>query len=160
MLRTAALRCAREAGKSLRAMDRCGVVDTVCSYCVPVLIAFGDMPVNECFAFYHIILRHTLREALKVHDIYVDIACRLAASFERYIGLCQAAEQAAYAASRDIRMLVNWVHANGHDEPCQLDYSGRMAPGAAMRIGAAAEQLWSQFRVWVPGMVRVAASIS
>jgi hypothetical protein len=115
---------------------------------IAVLGAFCDMMVSECFSYYLIILRHMLREVkVTVKDIYIDIACRLSGAFQRYIGLLAVMEHTAAVAASKTRMLVNWMHANGHDESCQLAFSGRFAKGAAARIGEATEQLWSYLKV-------------
>ena len=117
-----------------------GVCGAVCMHGFPVLGTFSDMRTPEQFAYYLLLLQHVVQQRSDLCDAYVDFGCRLRSTWSRFVS--NHPDLPARAAS--LRIMVNWLHANGHDLACQLQNSGRYQPGAGCRVGEQIEQLWSQ----------------
>eukprot|EP00983_Pelagomonas_calceolata_P120249 1160687-Pelagomonas_calceolata.AAC.2 len=46
-------------------------------------------------------------------------------------------------SAKDVRIMVNWLHASSHDLSCQILNSGRFMDGTGWVVGEQIEQLWS-----------------
>jgi hypothetical protein len=88
-------------------------------------------------------------------DVHVGCVCKLGPSRRGYIaGLAQ--PPGLLAGDPDIakrlaenvrRLLVNWMHAEGHTLQCQLNHSGRHTEGAGRQNSEGAEQGWAMLKV-------------
>jgi len=68
-----------------------------------------------CRRYYIVGLEQLLKD-YSVKDFYVDVGCQLAAHIRKLV--------AADQLDTDLRVLVPWFHAKGHNLDCQLEYSG------------------------------------
>lgn len=84
-----------------------------------------------------------------IGDCYVDFACKLKITYNRYIEqrAAELEESGVLSAMQEVRLLVNWMHGNSHELSCQVASMGRYADGAGRKIGENIEQLWSQLKV-------------
>jgi hypothetical protein len=142
--------CARTSARETGAVDVHGVVGVVCTHGIPVRGGFCDMLTPEIFSYYLILLHCIIARAQRIRDVYVDFACKLRVTWQRYV----TAQQAGGGMSPDVssalagvRLVVNWLHAAGHKMECQLQHSGRHTLNAGRRIGEMTEQLWSMVKV-------------
>jgi hypothetical protein len=149
------VRCARPVvPRTPAGVDVCGVVGTVCHHVVPVRGGFIDLYTYESFSYYLLILESVLPLLPHVGDVYVDFGCKLGPSWRVYIaGLAQPPGRLAgdpdlaKRLMEDVRLLVNWMHAEGHTLQCQLNHSGRHTEGAGRQNSEGAEQLWAMLKV-------------
>lgn len=91
-----------------------------------------------------------------IRDVYVDFACRLSKTMQRYVSLQPHLQQ----ASQGLRVMVNWMHGSSHDLVCQLTNNGRFQEGAGRKVGENAEQLWSMTKVCLVRMLATAPSLT
>lgn len=141
---SASLSCSRPSSKPAKGVtDVHGVVGAVCAHTVPVRSGFMDMRTPEQFAYYLILLTWLLPRVPELRDVYIDFGCRLAITWARY---AQAHPEISDADR--LRIMVNWMHARGHEEACEVVNSARHHVDAARRVGENAEQLWSMLKVW------------
>jgi hypothetical protein len=152
---TTVVGCARpDAPRKPAGVDTCGVVKTVCAHGFSVLGGVVDMCQYESFPFYLVLLHQLLLVFKgKVGDVFVDFACQLRSTWTRYVAhLAASGEITPEQASKfgSIRLLVNWMHAEGHNLECQLTASGRHTQGAGRRHGENVEQIWALLKVRVP----------
>lgn len=141
---SSSLRCSRPEARSINSpCDIHGVCGAVCMHCFPLRGGFVDMPDPENYSYYIYLLLQLLQERSDLTDVYIDFGCRFKVTWERYLSLHPELPQHA----RDLRIMVNWLHAAGHDHACQLRNSGRYTPGAGRRVGEEAEQVWSMTKV-------------
>ena len=108
----------------------------------------------EQFIYYLVLLKWLVKSCvaagIKVKDIYVDFACRLAKTWERYLdkkGDSQFQTEAERECARGFRLLTNWMHGSSHEMSCQLQNNGRCADGAGHRDGEGSERLWADTKV-------------
>lgn len=148
---SSSLHCARpEAPAASGPCDVHGIVGGVCSHGFPLKGLFMDMHGPEQFVYYLILLKCLIKSCPAVSDVYVDFACRLKITWQRFItkqGHKFFSSEAEYAAAKDLRLLVNWMHGSSHDLSCQLRNNGRYTANAGHKHGEGSEQLWSQVKV-------------
>lgn len=141
---TSALSCARHQSKSTTAYDINGVIGAVCSHGAPVRGTFANLPTPENFVYYMEVLLHLVRRCPSVRDVYIDFGCRLSGSWQRLI---EKLGTDVPGEAKQLRVMVNWLHASSHDFACQISNSGRFKAGAAWTVGEMIEQLWAQTKV-------------
>jgi hypothetical protein len=155
---TTEIHCARvDVAHQPVGVDVCGVIGTVCAHTVPVRGGFADMLVYECYSFYIVMLVSLLKRLgarpCTVRDVFVDFACKLEKSWNKFVAAGMdlngrdAMDDALADHCKHVRLLVNWMHAEGHTLDCQLQHSGRYADGSGRRYGEGTEQLWAQLKV-------------
>ena len=152
---SAELHCARpEAPAASGPCDVHGVVGGVCHHGIPLRGMFVDMHGPEQFIYYLVLFKHLVMRCyasgVKVHDIYVDFACRLVKTWGRFLekqGPVHFPSEAMLQAAREIRLLVNWMHGSSHKLSCQFLHNGRYAKDAGHRDGEGIERLWSHTKV-------------
>ena len=138
------LRCSRPEARAVSSPCNIhGVCGAVCMHGFPLRGGFVDMPDPENYSYYVYLLLHLLSARDDVGDAYIDFGCRFRTTWARYVAQHPELPQQA----RDLRIMVNWLHAAGHDLSCQMLHSGRYTLGAGRRVGEEAEQLWSMTRV-------------
>ena len=137
------LRCANAEAKPSGPCNVFGVVGCVCAHTIPVRGAFVDMPTNEQFAYYLIILHELLLERPDLKDVYIDIGCRLMHTWVRYVE----SNPELPKEWADVRIMVNWMHASAHSLACEIANSARFKQDAGRRVGENTEQLWSMLKV-------------
>lgn len=140
----ASLSCARPDSHAKGVCDIHGIVGAVCAHTVPLLGSFMDLRTPEQFTYYLILLSWLLQHAPQVRDVYIDFGCRLAITWARYTAGLSAADGLGR-----LRIMVNWMHARGHEEACEVVNSARHHLDAARRVGENVEQLWSMLKVGV-----------
>jgi hypothetical protein len=154
---TTEIHCARvDVAHQPTGVDVCGVLGTVCAHTVPVRGGFCDMLTYESYSYYIVMLITLLLRCAptsNVRDIFVDFACQLRKSWNRFLRLGKSAtgeqiEEARLEHIKQVRLLVNWMHAEGHTLKCQLTSSGRYSADCGRRYGEGTEQLWAQLKVW------------
>jgi hypothetical protein len=124
-----------------------GLLGAVCMHGVPLIGAFIDLLAPESFPPYILMLGDVLPRARgRIGDVYIDFACRLKPSWQRFIANMQGHHELQMMLS-GARLLVPWMHAAGHVLSCQVHNNGRFALGAGRRVGENTEQLWSMFKV-------------
>lgn len=138
---SASLSCSRPDSKARGPCDIHGLVGGVCAHTVPLLGGFIDMRTPEQFVYYLILLTFMVTHVPQLRDVYIDFGCRLSITWARYL-----AGRLFVGADR-IRIMVNWMHARGHEEACEAIMSARHFAGAARRVGENTEQLWSMLKV-------------
>ena len=156
---SAELHCARaEAPAASGPCDVHGVVGGVCPHGLPLRGLFMDMHGPEQFVYYLVLLKHLVLRCtatgVKLQDIYVDFACRLVKTWERFLekqGSLHFQTEADLQAARGLRLLVNWMHGMSHEPSCQLQHNGRHTEGAGHRDGEGIEQIWSHTKVGEAG---------
>jgi len=145
------LHCARTDSRRLGPRDIYGVVGASCVHGVAVRKSFMDLHSPENFSYYLIMLWLVLLAAGgRVRDVYIDFGCRLGITWARFIEHKRLTSPPGYSVPpymSAVRIIVNWLHAQGHNPGCQLRHSGRHTEGAAWRVGEHAEQLWSLLKV-------------
>ena len=141
------IHCSRpDASNSQSVCDVYGVCGGVCAHTIPVRGSFVDMCTPEQFVYYLVILLSLLNLGVQVKDVFIDFACRLMKTWQRYLANHPSvAQQLAGAAG--LRILVNWMHGNSHDIACQLKHCGRFTHAAAHRDGENTERLWALMKV-------------
>ena len=77
---------------------------------------------------------------LQATDVYIDFGCRLRITWAWYLIIHCSLESS-------LRIMVNWLHARGHQEQCEAVNSARHDLDAALRIGEYIKQLWSMLKV-------------
>jgi hypothetical protein len=153
---TTEIHCARvDVTHQPTGVDVCGVLGTVCAHTIPVRGGFCDMLTYESYSYYIVMLISLLLRlapSSNVRDVFVDFACQLGKSWSRYVnagkGLDgEAIDEARLEHIKNVRLLVNWMHAEGHTLKCQLKSSGRYTEQCGRRYGEGTEQLWAQLKV-------------
>lgn len=79
----------------------------------------------------------------RLRDVYIDFACRLSKTWQRFVS----GYPELHDACPDLRIMVNWMHGSSHDLLCQLQNNGRFQEGAGRKVGENSEQLWSLTKV-------------
>lgn len=139
---TASLSCSRPESKARGPCDIHGLVGGVCAHTVPLMGSFIDMHTPEQFVYYLIQLEFMVSKVPELRDVYIDFGCRLAITWARYVAVHRV------PGAERIRIMVNWMHARGHEEACEAFKSARHFLDAARRGGGEnAEQLWSMLKV-------------
>jgi hypothetical protein len=147
---TTSLHCSRpEANAGQEKFDRHGIVGGVCSHNVPLRGCFMDMPTPEQFVYYLLLLvQLATGTAGAVKHVYIDFACRLGKTWERYLRAQGGTFPSdVLAQCQNIVPLVNWMHGASHNRECQLKCGGRYHKHAGRKVGENAEQLWSMCKV-------------
>lgn len=140
------LHCARPNSKAAGTRDVHGMLGACCMHGFPVVGSCVDLPAPENYSIYLVMLRNVLVAARgRVKDIYIDFGCRISKTWLRYLDHARNDTELL----RRVRILVNWMHAAGHNMSCQLKNSGRHTEGAGWRVGEQTEQLWSLLKVRV-----------
>ena len=85
-----------------------------------------------------------LQAAGRVRDVYIDFACRLSKTWQRFISK----HSDLHPASKSLRIIVNWMHGSSPDLACHVQNNGRFKEGAGRKVGENNEQLWSLTKVW------------
>lgn len=145
---TTHLSCARVEAKHTGKVNVYGVMGAVCVHGVPIPGSFVDLSAPEQYSIYLLSFKQTFPLIPNLQDVYVDFACRLEPSWKRFLN-AQPQLVAQFPHIQDVRLLVNWMHANGHVMACQLESSGRFTEGAGRRIGENTEHHWSLSKVTV-----------
>lgn len=155
---SSSLHCARpEAPPASGPCDVHGIIGAVCSHCFPLKGMFMDMHGPEQFVYYLILLKHMVKACPSVRDVYVDFACRLKVTWQRFItkhGHRVFPSEVEFATAEHLRLLVNWMHGSSHDLSCQLQNNGRYTEHAGHKHGEGSEQLWSLIKVCRVEVVR------
>ncbi len=153
---SSSLHCARPTASSVGGpCDIHGVVGAVCMHTVPLRGLFCDMPTPEQFTYYLFLLSALYNERPDLQHVYMDFGCRFRSTWLRYLER----HPDLPSAAKDVKIMVNWMHASGHDVACQLTNSGRYQEGVGWRVGEQSEQLWSMAKVCtVGGYVCLAAA--
>ena len=102
-----------------------------------------DMPVPENFSQYIKQLEYLLQQRPDVVDAYIDFGCRFKVTWQRYVE----SHPSLPPEAAQLRIMVNWLHAAGHELACELVNSGRYSEGAGWRVGEELEHLWSLTKV-------------
>jgi len=143
--------------KGPRECDIQGALGGTCSHGVPVAGTFVDLDTPENFTYYLLCMLSTITAALdageNIGDIYIDFGCKLKKTWARFIETLEEREEITSELARElsqVRVLVDWLHANAHDLKCQLENSGRYTTGAATVVGEMTEQLWAMTKVLTP----------
>ena len=148
---TSSLHCARpEAPATVGPCDVHGVVSGVCAHSIPLRGTAVDMHGPEQFVYYLIIIAHLVNTCKALRYVYVDFACRLSVTWQRFVtnhGAQVFPSEAAYNAALGLLLLVNWMHGSSHDMSCQIVNNGRFTEGAGHRHGEGCEQMWSLTKV-------------
>jgi hypothetical protein len=160
---SAEVRCARPLVPHKPAgVDVCGVVGTVCHHVVPVRGGFVDLLTYESFSYYIVLLDDLLQKLPNVGHVFVDFACKLGISWGRHLvrlfapGGTLADKPGLQERFGQVRLLVNWLHAEGHTLECQLKHSGRHTDGTGRKHGEGTEQLWALAKVGIRLCLQVA----
>ncbi|KAJ9525459.1 hypothetical protein QJQ45_003135 [Haematococcus lacustris] len=136
------LSCSRPtASCAKRSCDITGLCGFVCCHGVPALGLFCNMRTPEQFTYYLLGLERLLLRAHNVVHIYVDIACRLKITWDRYV--CVHGLDPSWSS---VKMMVPMMHAASHDTACQLANNARFLKGTAFRVGEQTEQAWSRLK--------------
>ena len=98
------------------------------------------------FCYYLFALLKLVKQCAEL-DVYIDFACRVKRTWQRWTDILKAKGDAAAARAGKMNMYVNWMHGASHDMACQLQNSGRFQRGAGHVVGEQAEQLWSLLKV-------------
>jgi hypothetical protein len=149
---TTSLHCSRpEATSGSVRFDIYGLVGGCCSHNVPLRGCFMDMRSPEQFVYYLIFLLHlATATAGAVKHVYIDFACRLGKTWERFLRARGGTfPSGVLAVCQHIETLVNWMHGASHNRECQLKCGGRYHTGAGRKVGENAEQLWSMLKVCI-----------
>jgi hypothetical protein len=147
---TTSLHCSRPEAKSRPGrFDIWGLVGGCCSHNFPLRGCFMDMRSPEKFVYYLIFLLHlATATAGAVKHVYIDFACRLGKTWERFLrARVGTFTSGVLAVCQNIVTLVNWMHGASHNRECQLKCGGRYHTGAGRKVGENAEQLWSMVKV-------------
>lgn len=145
------LHCARHEAPAAGAgpCDVHGVVGGVCSHGIPLKGMFIDMHGPEQFIYYLVMLKTLLKHCPTIKAVYVDFACRLKVTWQRFVAKQKDrffTTEAEASAAKDLRLIVNWMHGSSHNLSCQLQNNGRYTIGAGRRHGEGSEQLWSMLK--------------
>lgn len=147
---SSSLHCARPIAQGIVGpCDLHGIVGGVCSHSVPLKGMFVDMHGPEQFVYYLVLLKHLIKacvtSGVPVKDVYVDFACRLAKTWDRF-----RTQQPQHfeigketELAKSVRVIVNWMHGSSHDLSCQLQNNGRYTQDAGRKHGEGCEQMWS-----------------
>ncbi|KAJ9519641.1 hypothetical protein QJQ45_013272 [Haematococcus lacustris] len=136
------LSCSRPtASCAKRSCDITGLCGFVCCHGVPALGLFCNMRTPEQFTYYLLGLERLLLRAHNVVHIYVDIACRLKITWDRYVSV-----HGLDPSWSSVKMMVPMMHAASHDTACQLANNARFLKGTAFRVGEQTEQAWSRLK--------------
>ncbi|KAL6749377.1 hypothetical protein V8C86DRAFT_3145376 [Haematococcus lacustris] len=136
------LSCSRPtASCAKRSCDITGLCGFVCCHGVPALGLFCNMRMPEQFTYYLLGLERLLLRAHNVVHIYVDIACRLKITWDRYVSV-----HGLDPSWSSVKMMVPMMHAASHDTACQLANNARFLKGTAFRVGEQTEQAWSRLK--------------
>ncbi|KAG1656778.1 hypothetical protein FOA52_009546 [Chlamydomonas sp. UWO 241] len=132
--------------------DITGMLGGTCSHGAPVAGTFIDLDTSENFTYYLLCMLSTIAAALdagkNIGDIYIDFGCKLKKTWARYVDTLEEREEITSELAHElsqVRVLVDWLHANTHDLKCQLENRGRFTTGAhaATVVGEMTEQLWA-----------------
>ncbi|KAJ9517881.1 hypothetical protein QJQ45_004220 [Haematococcus lacustris] len=96
---------------------------------------------DDQFTYYLLGLERLLLRAHNVVHIYVDIACRLKITWDRYV--CVHGLDPSWSS---VKMMVPMMHGASHDTACQLANNARFLKGTAFRVGEQTEQAWSRLK--------------
>lgn len=141
----ASLSCARPDAKSAKGvLDLYGIVGGTCPHTSPLSGTFMDMRTPEQFSYYLIMLAWLASVTPQLQDVYIDFGCRLSKTWARFVQRFP-----GIPGAEQLRIMVNWMHAQGHEEACEVVNSARHHLLAARRVGENAEQLWSMLKVRV-----------
>lgn len=152
------LMCGRKDSTHKGPCDKHGIVGCSCIHGIPVRGAFVDMFTPENFSYYIVLFCWLLRMRSITH-IFVDFACQLKVSWASFLKCLEAAasipqrafaslSSEAKAAARKVQLVVNWMHAKGHNILCQLWNSGLYLVGSGRRGGGEGmEIVWADMKV-------------
>jgi Kyakuja-Dileera-Zisupton transposase len=144
---SASLSCSRpSAAASSCPSDVHGVCGGVCMHGIPLRDVFINMPLPENFSYYLLMLDRLVRLRPDLADVYIDFGCRFKGTWLRFVA---PREDDLPSSAKDVKIMVNWMHAKGHEASCELTNSGRFTEGAGWRVGEEEEQLWAMSKVRV-----------
>jgi len=148
---TSALHCARTDSRVMGPRDIFGLLGISCVHGTAGRGSFIDLLSPENFSYYLIMLWCILLSCGTIRDVYIDFGCRLAITWVRFLAhqatITLREGDTVTTGHRRARIMVNWLHAQGHNLPCQLQNSGRHTKDAAWRVGENTEQLWALLKV-------------
>ena len=104
-------------------VDRTGICGATCSHVIPVKEMMLDMRVPEHWALYDALLLELLRccPGMASGVVYLDLACRYRAHWQKLVDkLVTEGVEWVRPEWRNLRILLPWMHAQGHDHGCQL----------------------------------------
>ena len=125
-----------------------GLMGCVCKHVIPLVGAFASLDkTHECYLFYDVVLDAVIAVRPDVTFVYLDFGCR----FGRHYRLRDDPGPANEIWQR-VRILVPWMHSQGHVIQCRLTDGGMYADGAGFVVGEQTEQLWAVMKSWAASM--------